>query len=67
MGSIWSDSADVLEVAPTRRQHPMPPEQHVVGKRFSAGVMEIDHHFRDALFRGADLAAVSHQAELPAD
>ena len=67
----WLDlgpvAADVLEVAAPCSQHPMPPEQHVVRKRFSKRLMEIDHHLRHTLFRGADLAVVGRQAELPAD
>ena len=64
MGPI---AADVLEVAAPRRQHPMPPEQHVVRKRLSVGAMEIDHHLRHTLFRGADLAVVGRETQLPSD
>ena len=60
-------AANILEVASSVRDHPMPGEQHVVGERCSEGAIEIDRHLGDSLLGRLHAPLIGTKTELPPD
>src|SRR5215469_8015184 len=60
-------SADIGQILPAAHQHAMPFAQHLIRKWRRKGLVETDHHLRNAAFRGRSTSLVGCQSQLPLD